>query len=127
MALHAVVIDDDSFNLEVMGRLLTAHGATSTTIQDPTHIESTLDGLNGVDVIFLDLEMPKMDGYKAFELLRSKLGSGVPIIACTVHTNEMETASELGFAGFVSKPLDAARFKGPLERIMNQQPVWDVD
>lgn len=127
MPVHAIVIDDDSFNLEVVGRLLGAQGATYTAIQDPTNIEASLDNIKKVDVVFLDLEMPKMDGYKAFDLLQSKLGSTVPIVACTVHTNEMETARELGFAGFVSKPLDAARFKDQLERIMNRQPVWDVD
>jgi len=127
MPIHALVIDDDSFNLEVLGRLLAAEGAAYTTVQDPTHISATLDNLKQVDVVFLDLEMPKMDGYKAFALLQSKLGSGVPIFACTVHTNEIENARSLGFAGFLAKPLDRERFADQWKRIKNNQPVWEAD
>ena len=102
MSLHAVVIDDDKFNLEVMGRLLELQSVEHTAISDPTTIDATLDNLDAVDVVFLDLEMPKFDGYKAFDLLQSKLGTDVPIIACTVHTNEMETVRDIGFTGFIS-------------------------
>jgi CheY-like chemotaxis protein len=124
MPIHALIIDDDSFNLEVLGRLLAAEGAAYTTVQDPTNITATLNNLKQVDVVFLDLEMPKMDGYKAFQLLTSKLGSGVPIIACTVHSNEIETARKLGFLG---KPLDRDRFKDQFKRIQNNQPVWEAE
>ena len=127
MPTHALVIDDDNFNLEVLGRMLTAEGAAYTTVQDPTHISATLDNLKQVDVVFLDLEMPKMDGYKAFELLRRKLGAGVPIIACTVHSNEIENARNLGFAGFLGKPLDRERFASQWKRIKNNQPVWEAE
>ena len=127
MPIHALIIDDDSFNLEVLGRLLAAEGAAYTTVQDPTHITATLNNLKQVDVVFLDLEMPKMDGYKAFQLLQSKLGSGVPIIACTVHSNEIETARKLGFAGFLGKPLDKSRFASQFKRIKNNQPVWEAE
>jgi two-component system cell cycle response regulator DivK len=127
MPIHALIIDDDSFNLEVLGRLLAAEGAAYTTVQDPTNITATLNNLKQVDVVFLDLEMPKMDGYKAFQLLTSKLGSGVPIIACTVHSNEIETARKLGFAGFLGKPLDRDRFKDQFKRIQNNQPVWEAE
>jgi CheY-like chemotaxis protein len=127
MPIHALIIDDDSFNLEVLGRLLAAEGAAYTTVQDPTNITATLNNLKQVDVVFLDLEMPKMDGYKAFQLLTSKLGSGVPIIACTVHSNEIETARKLGFAGFLGKPLDRDRFKDQFKRIQNNQPEWEAE
>ena len=127
MPIHALIIDDDNFNLEVLGRLLAAEGATYTTVQDPTHISATVDNLKQVDVVFLDLEMPKMDGYKAFDLLQRKLGKGVPVFACTVHTNEIEHARKLGFAGFVAKPLDKERFAVQWQRIQNNQPVWEAD
>ena len=127
MPIHALIIDDDSFNLEVLGRMLAAEGAAYTTVQDPTNITATLNNLKQVDVVFLDLEMPTMDGYKAFKLLQSQLGSGVPIIACTVHSNEIETARKLGFAGFLGKPLDRDRFANQFKRIKNNQPVWEAE
>jgi len=127
MPLHALVIDDDLFNLKILNRLLVVEGVDYTAIQDPTQIASTLDSIQQIDFVFLDLEMPKIDGYNAFKLLQSKLGVDVPIIACTVHTNEMETTRNLGFAGFISKPLDIVRFPEQFNRIKNNLPVWDID
>jgi CheY-like chemotaxis protein len=127
MSIHALVIDDDAMNLEVLGRILSAEGATYTTVQDPTRIEAALNAVKRVDVVFLDLEMPKMDGYKAFTLLKSRLRDDVPIVACTVHLNEIDNARHLGFAGFVGKPIDRKRFTNQLQRILNNQPVWEAE
>lgn len=83
-----------------------------------------LDSIEPFDVVFLDLEMPNVDSYQMFEILH-KYGFNKPIIACTVHTNEMETARDLGFNGFVSKPLDPLRFTDQISSILSGQPVWD--
>src|SRR5664279_2259107 len=93
---QALVIDDDVDNLEVITRLLAAQGVTSTQAQHSRDIQSVLGGTNQVDIVFLDLEMPEMDGYEAFRLLRNNLGAEVPIVACTVHLNEVNTVRDLG-------------------------------
>lgn len=56
------------------------------------------------DVVFMDLQMPVMDGYQATEILRSF--SDVPIIAMTSHllNEEHEQCVRVGMNGFVSKP-----------------------
>ncbi len=127
MATHALIIDDDKLNLEVLGLLLKSEGATFTSVQDPTKLDAILAGQPAFDIVFLDLEMPKIDGYATFNMLRRHLGASVPIIACTVHLNEMESARELGFNGFIGKPLDQTRFVRQFDRIVNNQPVWDTD
>jgi CheY-like chemotaxis protein len=123
--VHALIIDDDAFNLEVLQRLLAAEHLSSTAVQDVNELQSAINSAAQIDVLFLDLEMPRMDGYKVFAVLRNRLGTQTPIIACTVHSNEMSSVRELGFQGFISKPLDHKRFPGLLKSILGGEQVWD--
>ena len=121
---HALVIDDNTQNLRVLAQLLSKQGVTSTEVANPTKLANLLPTLDHVDVVFLDLEMPGLDGYHVKDMLRSQMGS-TPIIAYTVHVSEMNAVRELGFDGFLGKPLDNARFPDQLARILNGEPVWD--
>lgn len=121
---HALVIDDDAFSLEVLERLLGAEGVSCTTVQDPTNVSAIIEEVGHFDVIFLDFEMPKMDGYRLFEVLRARFGVGVPIVACTVHTSEIDVAHNLGFHSFIGKPIEAEHFPGQLTKILHNEPVW---
>jgi CheY-like chemotaxis protein len=124
-ATHALIIDDNAVNLEVIARLLNMEGISCTKIQNAGEIQSTIDSPFKTDLVFLDLEMPQMDGYEAFHLLRNTLGTDIPIVACTVHINEVATVRELGFHSFIAKPLDAERFPGQVKQILDGQPVWE--
>lgn len=121
-----VVLDDDENSLMVIEEMLSSMGIGAVTIQDPTRLEAVLQTLDSVCAIFVDLEMPKLNGYEILQFLRETMGSSVPIIACTVHTNEMSTARKLGFDGFIAKPLSAERFPDQLERVMSGGRVWDA-
>jgi CheY-like chemotaxis protein len=50
----------------------------------------------------------------------------VPVVAYTVHVSEINTAQDMGFDGFLAKPLDSDRFPGQLNRILNGEPVWEM-
>src|SRR5258708_25352564 len=123
---HALIVDDDANNLEVLASLLAAQGISHTAIQDPMNVGAALTELSRIDVIFCDLEMPKMDGYQLLELLRQHLGNSVPIIACTVDLSEINATRELGFDGFLGKPLDPERFPKLIQRILRGQPIWEL-
>jgi CheY-like chemotaxis protein len=123
--LHALIIDDDAYSIHVMERLLDQENITYTAIADPTTLEEVLKTLNAVDIVFLDLEMPKLDGYEVLAILKNYLETNVPIVACTVHTAEINNTRRQGFFSFVAKPLDLDRFSDQLHRILNGIPVWE--
>lgn len=124
---HALIIDDDLNNLVVLQQMLTNQGISYTAVQDSTQVEGILQDLDEIDLIVLDLEMPDIDGYQMFEILHSyDQLRGVPITACTVHTNESHNAKDLGFHSFLSKPLDVHRFPEQIQNILAGSPVWDV-
>ncbi|NLE52752.1 MAG: response regulator [Chloroflexi bacterium] len=124
--LHALIIDDDAYSIYVMERLLDQENISYTGIADPAQIEDALQSLDRVDIVFLDLEMPKMDGYEVLALLKSHLDPKVPVVACTVHTAEIGNTRRQGFFSFVAKPLDLDRFSDQLHRILDGNPVWEM-
>ncbi len=123
---HALIIDDNTNNVEVLEGLLAGQAISCTSILDPTRLDTALQNLERVDVVFCDLEMPKVDGFHLLPLLRQKLGRSVPVITYTVHLSEMDNARRVGFDGFLGKPLDADRFPALLKRILDGQAIWEL-
>ncbi|NLX09997.1 MAG: response regulator [Chloroflexi bacterium] len=124
--LHALIIDDDAYSIHVMERLLDQEDISYTAVADPTRLEGILQTLDTVDIVFLDLEMPKLDGYEVLAMLKTHLTASVPIVACTVHTAEINNTRRKGFFSFVAKPLDLDRFSDQLHRILSGIPVWEA-
>jgi two-component system cell cycle response regulator DivK len=120
---HVLIIEDHKDSAEVLGRLLHQADVSYRVIERPTKLTSA--DVQDVNAIFLDLDMPDMDGYGVFNMLRQQLVCHAPVIAYTVNTNEKATTRQLGFNGMIAKPLDASCFPDQLERILNGQPVWD--
>ncbi|MBL8161993.1 MAG: response regulator [Anaerolineae bacterium] len=120
----ALVVDDNVQNLRVLVQLLARQGVQSTEVADPRKLVGAEGSVAAVDVVFLDLEMPGMNGYQVKELLKPHLGD-VPIIAYTVHANEINAVREAGFDGLLGKPLDKSRFPEQLARIMRRESVWE--
>ncbi|MBX3086633.1 MAG: response regulator [Anaerolineae bacterium] len=122
---HALIIDDNVDNIGVLAELLTFYGITYTQIEDPVEVGAALTAIDKLDVIFLDLEMPGLNGYEVIELLKHDANhKDVPVVAHTVHTNEINNARQIGFHSFLAKPLDADRFSDQLKRILSGEHVW---
>jgi len=124
---HAIIIDDNSKNLEVLARMLALEGVACTKVNHPKQLDDVLVSAGRVDVIFLDLEMPGKNGYQLLEFFRGDARfRNVPIVAYTVHVSEIGAARQLGFHSFLGKPLDADKFPDQLARILGGSPVWEV-
>lgn len=125
--LHALIIEDNIYNAEVLASLLAAENVQSTIVSNLNTMAEDIQNLAQVDLIFLDLEMPVATGYEVFEYLISEpKTNSIPVIACTVHVSEINVARKLGFHSFLGKPLSSSRFSNQLKRILNNQPVWEV-
>jgi len=125
--MNALIIDDNANSMEVLGELLMLEGIQATHLRNPTQLNTVLEALPKIDLVFLDLEMPGMDGYSVFEALRThEAFQSVPIVAYSVHTNQLNVARKKGFHSFLAKPLDADQFSEQLTQILRGEHVWSV-
>lgn len=69
------------------------------------------------DLIFMDVQMPEMDGLEATKRLRADLGVKVPIIAMTAHASPQDRARclEAGMDDYISKPISAEILRQKVE------------
>jgi two-component system, cell cycle response regulator DivK len=124
-AYHALIIDDKLTNIDVLAMLLEREGVDFTAVTISRHVLATIEEIERIDVVFLDLEMPNGDYRQVLSQLKANPRlAGVPIIAYTVHTSEIDAARRVGFDGFLGKPLQVADFPKHLRRIMNGESVW---
>lgn len=124
---HALIIDDNSKNVNVLSRLLAAEGVSSTDVTDSTQVNGVLAEIGRLDVVFVDLEMPGLDGFDVLQEIKDNPRfAHVPVVAYTVHVSEIHEAHKRGFDGFIGKPIDPDKFTDQWNRILSGQQVWET-
>ena len=103
---NILIIDDEETTCRIFSKILQEEGYT---------VYTALDGIEGlkiakenpIDVIFLDIKMPKMDGIKILKMIK-KSDAGIVIIILTGYgTIELaKKAMRLGAFDFITKPFD---------------------
>lgn len=72
-----------------------------------------------VDLVLLDINMPRMDGFELLERMRAeRMLDRVAVIMCSTSTygEDIARASDLGACGYLTKPPDFERLKSILKR-----------
>jgi two-component system cell cycle response regulator DivK len=121
---HALIIDDTPANISIMTRLLSDAQFTFTTVADATALSEALDHMSAVDIVFTDLNLDGMTGYDVLAILRQH-DLRAPIVACSVYTDEIVRAREMGFDSFIGYPLKMGQFIQQVKRILNGEAVWE--
>ena len=107
---HALVADDHEVNRLLAGKLLEQLGFQVSLVEDGHQaIDAVL--VQNFDVVFMDIQMPQMNGWQAAHELRQweyqAKRARVPIIALTAHASAADRtqAFEMGMDGYLTKPL----------------------
>lgn len=110
-----LVADDTEANLMVAERMLSQWGAEVVTATNGKEAVEAA-AASRFDLVYLDLQMPVMDGMQAMREMRNSGNAGLPVVALTAQgfPRQREHALEAGFTDFVSKPLRARDFAANL-------------
>jgi CheY-like chemotaxis protein len=107
MTARVLIVEDNPANLSLMEYLLTAFGYTVLT---------AADGAEGIevahrelpDVILMDLQMPKLNGFEAASRLKADpVLKSIPIVAVTAFAmvGDRDKILAHGFDGYIAKPI----------------------
>ena len=125
--VRALIIEDEQVSADVLGNLLDQLDVSTTVIYSSPELTEDIAQEDRPDVVFLDLEMPGLNGYEVLDLLRNDPKfDGVPIVAYTTHLSHMNNAHNAGFDGFLGKPVQRAEFADNLLRILEGGDVWEA-
>jgi two-component system sensor histidine kinase/response regulator len=110
--IRVLLVEDNEMNQQVATELLESAGAVVTIANhggEAVNILTAKEEPPPFDVVFMDMQMPVMDGLTATKLLRSKpYLQKLPIIAMTAHAlvEERQRCLDAGMNDHVSKPID---------------------
>ena len=106
-SLHVLVVDDSAVVREVMNAVLSQEPGFTVAVAADPFIAMNKIKQRRPDVIILDLEMPRMDGFEVASRVRhnSRL-KDIPIIMITSRTGDKhrERAMSLGVNRYLGKP-----------------------
>jgi two-component system chemotaxis response regulator CheB len=103
--LRVLVVDDSAFNRRNIGDILAASPEVMV-VGKASDGEEALRLVNALrpDMITLDLEMPRMDGFTFLRILMSKMPTPVIVVSSYSQKENVFKALELGALDFVAKP-----------------------
>ncbi|CAK0765594.1 two-component system, sensor histidine kinase and response regulator [Gammaproteobacteria bacterium] len=122
--MRVLIVEDHELNWQVAEGILTKAGVVTRRAENGREaMKQILDERQRYDLVFMDLQMPIIDGYEATRLLRQHFTpEDLPIVAMTAHAikSEKERCLALGMNDYLTKPVDVnglytllTRFKQP--------------
>ena len=117
---RVLVVEDHAVNLMLAKRLLAKFGCEVDVAENgQLAVERTLH--ERYDLIFMDCQMPEMDGFEATRIIRNRElvnGEHTPIIALTANAmaSDRERCLDAGMDDYIPKPYSAADFQRALQR-----------
>jgi PAS domain S-box-containing protein len=124
--LRVLVAEDNALNQQVVQHLLARQGHTVQIAKDG---RETLQALEQgcFDLLFLDVHMPELDGFRVIEALRqSERGTGrhLPVVALTARSmkGDRERCLEAGMDDYLAKPIRRKELFATIERVLAGRP-----
>jgi chemotaxis protein CheY-P-specific phosphatase CheC len=120
MTIPILICDDSSMARKQMARALPQDWDV-----DVSFAENGVQGVDGVksgkgEVLFLDLNMPEMDGYQVLEAIRTQdLPTMVIVVSGDIQPEAYQRVMQLGALAFIQKPVSSEQ----IEEILNRYGI----
>lgn len=124
---HILLAEDNDLNAEIALFILRNMGLEVERVEDGAQCVSTLEQqpAGTYDLIFMDVQMPNMDGYTATQNIRAlddKKKAAIPIVAMTANAfaEDRERALAAGMNGHIAKPIDVKKLEQALVKLLGE-------
>jgi len=115
-----LVVDDDMRNIFALSSALQTYGLEVETANDGEEAIAKLESTDDIDIVLMDIMMPKMDGYEATKYIRKQnKWAKLPVIALTAKamSNDREKCIAAGANDYITKPVD-------MDRLISLMQLW---
>ena len=121
--LHVLLVEDDEININYGLSLLKKLGHTAVPAVNGLECLAMLEK-DDFDIVLLDIQMPRMNGEETIKAIRTKeieTSKHLPVIALTAYSlrGDKERFEEMGFDGYLSKPLETKELINEIKRVVN--------
>jgi two-component system sensor histidine kinase BarA len=116
--LRILCVDDNPSNLKLIDAFLNEY-PVETTLASSGHEAIASCRKNDFDLIFMDIQMPDMDGVETTaEIRKLKPGRKLPVVAITAHAlkGEKEKLLASGLDDYLTKPIDQLQLEAILSK-----------
>ena len=125
---NILLAEDNDLYAEIAEAILKRAGFKTERVEDGIRCVGRIERMPAgtYDMILMDIQMPKMDGYKATQAIRSlpdKDKACIPIIAMTANAFEEDKRDAIaaGMNGHIAKPIQVDNLLSILSEIIRQQ------
>ena len=122
-----LLVEDNELNREIATAILEEAGLKVDAVEDGTDAVARMNEAaeDEYDLILMDIQMPKMDGYAATREIRtlsSNKKANIPIVAMTANAFEedRQKAFKAGMNAHIAKPIDVNTLMGTLDKVFKQ-------
>ena len=119
---HILVVEDNTTNQLVIQGLLSTLGITVDLANNGQEAIAALQSFNTHDLVFMDCQMPVLDGYQATAKIRAEktgiINSTIPIIAMTANAmaGDEQKCLDSGMDDYLSKPIEPEKVIATLKK-----------
>jgi CheY-like chemotaxis protein len=120
--VNVLIAEDDPISMLIVSKMLDIKNASVLEAENGMEAIELLDETNDVNVVLLDLEMPKMNGYVAVKKIKEKFPS-LPVLAITANLIDKSMQASLskdGFTDSISKPFKPDVFYNKIFNALNK-------
>ena len=125
---NILLAEDNDLNAEITEAILERAGIKTERVEDGIQCINMIEKMPAgtYDMILMDIQMPKMNGYKATQAIRrlpDKDKACIPIVAMTANAFEEDKRDALavGMNGHIAKPIELDKLLSMLAEVIRQQ------
>ena len=128
---NILLAEDNDLNAEITEAILERAGIKTERVEDGIQCVNMIEKMpaDTYDMILMDIQMPKMNGYKATQAIRrlpDKDKACIPIIAMTANAFEEDKRDAIaaGMNGHIAKPIQVDKLLSILSEVIRKQSLY---
>lgn len=117
--IKILLVDDHPMFLDGLDLVLTQQNIEVVTAENATQALAEVDKEKKFSVIFVDLQMPGLDGYALITALRERqIFTPVIVMSASEETDSISRALELGALGYLPKSIQSDKIADAIQRVL---------